>query len=141
MTTRSKRAPDLVSSGTHGWRLLAATSRSSRWATVSGGDICGLGHLGQQGRRPSSTAPHLISGDPAISDLDDMGLVDGVRDAFLLPPTRELDELPGGQRGAFELLETPRVGVPAGQLGLYCGVTADAETPVRHSGVQSHVRA
>jgi hypothetical protein len=86
--------------------------------------------------------PHhtWVPGDAVVGHLQDVGLVDGERDAGLLPPQGELDELPCGQRDALELLEAAGGRVPPGQLGPHRRVAADAEAPVRHRRVQGDRR-
>src|SRR5450631_3987537 len=105
MTTRSNRAPDLVSSGSHRSRLSAPSSRSCNKVAASGCVIVRSSHLGEQGGRPASAAPHLVLRDPAAGDFEDMDLVYRVGHAALFPTEREFHQLSRGQRRPPQLLE------------------------------------
>src|SRR5664279_6117601 len=118
MTTRSKQAPDLVSSGSHRSRVSAASSRSCSTARDSGWVTVDSGHLGEKGGGPASTAPHPVLRYPAVRDFEHMGLVHRVRNAALFPTERELHQLSRGQRRPLQLLECPDICIPTGQLGL-----------------------
>src|SRR5277367_726641 len=97
MTIRSKRAPDLVSSGSQGSLLSAASSRVCNKLVASGRVTVHSGHLGEKRRRPPPTAPHLVPRDSAVRDFEDMSLVRRVGNAIFLPPEREFHQLSGGQ--------------------------------------------